>query len=442
MATNTYVALNKVTVSGTSTNTITFNSISSTYTDLVVVASAGATATGCGISYQVNGDTSSIYSVTALRGNGATASSFRQTGNNQVVVSNVSEPPTTGAGTYIINFQNYSNTNTYKTSISRGNAAAAGVDTFVGLWRSTAAITSITLLISGGNYNSGSTFSLYGIAAQPTPTAKATGGTIVYGADGYTYHTFTSTGTFTPLSSLTADILVVAGGAGGGGTVGGGGGAGGLLGFTNQSLSATGYTCTVGAGGTGSTTNTNFGGNGVNSQFGALTAAIGGGGGVGIDGGTGSTGGSGGGGSGLGGTPGNGTSGQGYGGGTGGGQLGAGGGGAGAIGGSYAQYGAGGVGSSAYSSWGAATFAGQNVNGTYYFAGGGGGGTNSQAGGNANTVLNVGGYGGGGRGGTDNGPGVATGTANTGGAGGGGRGNGSYAGASGGSGIIIVRYVS
>jgi hypothetical protein len=67
----------------------------------------------------------------------------------------------------------------------------------------------------------------------------------------YYYHMFPFTGTFTPTQSITADVLVIAGGGGGGGNWGGGGGAGGLLYFSSQSLTATGYTCTVGAGGTG-----------------------------------------------------------------------------------------------------------------------------------------------------------------------------------------------
>jgi hypothetical protein len=161
----TYDKIASTTVSGTSTNSVTLSSISGSYTDLILIINAGATATGCGMTYQLNGDTSSIYSVTGLRGNGSAASSFRQTGNNQVIVSNFSEPPTTGGGVYIINFQNYSNTTTFKTSISRGNSAGFGVDAFAGLYRSTSAITSVTILIAGGNYNSGSTFNLYGIKA-------------------------------------------------------------------------------------------------------------------------------------------------------------------------------------------------------------------------------------------------------------------------------------
>jgi hypothetical protein len=60
---------------------------------------------------------------------------------------------------------NYSNTTTNKTALIRGNNAALFTDATVGVWRSTAAITSITLASDGAAFDSGSTFNLYGIAA-------------------------------------------------------------------------------------------------------------------------------------------------------------------------------------------------------------------------------------------------------------------------------------
>jgi hypothetical protein len=66
----------------------------------------------------------------------------------------------------------------------------------LGLWRSTAAITSITLYWRS-NIAVGSTFSLYGIAAEGA--AYASGGYVTSDSQ-YYYHTFTSSGTFTPTS--------------------------------------------------------------------------------------------------------------------------------------------------------------------------------------------------------------------------------------------------
>ena len=60
---------------------------------------------------------------------------------------------------------NYSNTTTYKTTLGRGSNVATDVEAIVGLWRNTAAITSITVAPSGGNMKTGTVLSLYGIKA-------------------------------------------------------------------------------------------------------------------------------------------------------------------------------------------------------------------------------------------------------------------------------------
>jgi hypothetical protein len=460
MATNTYVALDKVTV-GTAVSSITFSSIPSGYTDLEIVINGNAVSdNGTGIEY--NGDTGTNYSTTVLYGDGSAAGSARASNATKLDLGRVNGSNSTS----IIKVMNYSNTTTYKTTIGRGNTNGLTI-AGVGLWRSTAAINAIKIYAnsvgSSQNFAVGTTFSLYGIAAEGvSPAAKATGGTI-YSDDTYYYHVFGSTGTFTPLQSISADILVVAGGGGGGRIVAGGGGAGGLTYYASQSLTATGYTCTVGGGGAGSTApggTYGDGANGGNSQFGGLTASVGGGGGggllrVGVAGGSG--GGGGGSGSGVTKAGGTATSGQGSAGGSTDGNVGpiyqgAGGGGfsaAGSPNNTTTPAGAGGAGTATYSAWGVATGIGQNVSGTYYLAGGAGGGASGIGYTSAN--AGAGGLGGGGRGGfsnqtttTDNA--AVAGLANTGG-GGGGAGN-DYSGnntntygANGGSGVVIVRYL-
>ena len=449
MATNTYVALKKTTLTSSAASvTLDLTGITG-YTDLVLVVDMTQGSAG-GVGIQVNNDTGTNYSYTQLYGTGTSALSNR--GTNADYISTLFTDSTTARSTGIIQFMNYSNTTTYKTVIGRGTSNFY-TTAQVNLWRNTAAITSFKIYLPGGTtLSAGSTFSLYGIASAGA-TAKATGGMISSDST-YFYHTFASSGTFTPSQSLTADVLVVAGGAGGGvaGVGGGGGGAGGLLGHTSQSLTTSGYTVTVGAGGAGAIYNTQrYGYAGANSQFGALTASVGGGGGGGWQGGVGRDGGSGGGGcgnSGGGGTGGAATSGQGYGGGngtTGSGSsswiAGAGGGGAGAVGGngtgsgqsgSYVG-GAGGIGSSAYSSWGLAVGSGQNVGGTVYFAGGGAG--VGLAG--STVTFGTGGYGGGGAGLSTAGNGLA----NTGGGGSADAvGGANPIGGAGGSGIVIIRY--
>jgi hypothetical protein len=422
---NTYVALRTETLAS-ATNSVTLNlSGISGYTDLVLVVDHTSSA-GLGWFVRVNSDTGSNYSGTYFLGDGSTAQSYR---DSNVTLSRVGNAYTTRGNT-TIQFQNYSNTTTNKTFLSRSGTASNLTMACVGLWRNTAAITSITLLTNvADTFSVGSTFSLYGIANADQGAAKATGGMITEDST-YWYHTFTSSGAFTPKQALTVDCLVLAGGGAGGSYAGGGGGAGGLRTATGLSLTTTPVSVTVGAGGVGATGLA--GGNGVNSVFDTITSTGGGGGGGFAFSTNGVAGGSGGGAtasnagsatggaaspSGQGNAGGN-TSNSGVG-------AGAGGGGAGAVGGSSTSSVVAGNGGAGL----ATSFSGTSVT----YAGGGGGGADTASGQTAGT----GGVGGGGNGALSA---PTTGTANTGG-GGGGRWNPSAAGANGGSGLVIVRYL-
>lgn len=450
---STYTPIASVTLSSAQSS-VTFSGIPQTYTDLVLVMSAFGSVSGADIRVQVNSDTTSNYSLTRLVGyttafsNRASNATYWQITNSVGIGSSSSEPTAD-----VIHFMNYSNTTTNKTMLVRHNQPQSSLmetAAQVGLWRSTSAITSITFSLSSGNYSSGSTFNLYGVAnASITNVAKATGGDSVYTDGTYWYHIFRSSGTFTPTQALTADYLVVAGGGGGGwrATIrgGGGGGAGGLRstvtatgggGSLESALSLaanTGYTVTVGAGGAASS-GTAAGSDGSNSVFSSITSTGGGGGGY--DGGR--TGGSGGGGSSGGSAAGAaGTANQGYAGGNGGSWStspesyfnGGGGGGAGAVGAAGSTTSAnGGNGGNGV----AVAISGSSV--TYAGGGGGGSANGAAAAGNSST----GGTGGGGAGG---GAAGVAGTANLGGGGGGGS-NADGTSKAGGSGIVIVRYAA
>jgi hypothetical protein len=426
---NTYVALRTETVA-TATSSVTFSlSGISGYTDLVLVVN-GTASGDAGCRLQFNGDTGTNYSSTFLYTIFTTSGAISARDTNAVAIGGLGRLGTS-PGTAIINIQNYSNSSVNKTVLAKGGTTDV-VMTTVGLWRNTAAITSIVVSLENSRtFSTGTTLSLYGIANAPL-TAKATGGTIHYGADGYVYHKFTGSGTFAPTVPLSADILVIAGGGGGGTSVGGGGGGGGLLGFTSQALTPVNYDVTIGSGGPAVGSNTP-GNDGSPSSFGGLTAAAGGGGGGSYGGSRGGNpGGSGGGGCGwttasnsLGGaaTP----SGQGFAGGNGGGPYGAGGsgggGGAGGVGQSWVSGtvgSEGGRGSADYSNWGLITNSGVLFSGNYYFAAGG-----------------PGVYGTGGTQATGGWGAVAFGAAVSANTGQGGSGDYGYAGS---SGIVIVRY--
>jgi len=441
---NTYTELRR-TVVGTATSSVTLDLTGiSGYTDLVLVINSTASGGALNPQIQFNGDTASNYSLTWMYGNGSAAFSNRYSSQTSSYIGYLT---TTEPATFIVQVQNYSNSTTYKSALFRWNTANAEAGAGICLWRSTAAITSVTVKTSANNFAVGSTFSLYGIANADQGAAKATGGIITEDSQ-YWYHTFGASSAFIPKQSLTCDVLVVAGGGGGGGggstwANGGGGGAGGLLAFASQALTAISYNITVGGGGTGGATYTK-GTSGIASQFGALTAAVGGGAGGGYSDGRASTGGSGGGGAGLansGNTGAAGTSGQGSAGGNGFNSptvTGNGGGGGGATGVGQAANvrtsisgGNGGAGSSAYSTWLVAT--GTGVNGAIVGGGGGGAGTSGEQG-----LATAGG----GNGGGGNVNGVNA-SAYTGGGGGGcgaaGSGGGTIGG-NGGSGVVIIRY--
>lgn len=441
------IAIQTVTVGAGGAATIDFTNILQTYTDLVIKLSARSTANGAqNTNVNFNSNTSG-YSDRILSGNGSAASSFTSgnttKGSSCVVPGADYTSNTFGNGEiYIPNYTGSNNKSFSSDSVTENNATTSYAQMHATLWSNTAAITSISLSLSAGNFAQYSTATLYGVTSAAYG-AKATGGTI-YEDGTYYYHTFLSSGTFTPTQSLNADILVVAGG--GAGAIGGGG-AGGLLAHSSQSLTAQNYTITVGAGGVAQTNNVTTASQGNNSQFGSLTASVGGGAGGLNDNNTSPTsllnGGSGGGGGGSNsittpsgtGTAGQGNNGASNGGITGGGIPAGGGGGAGAAGSvppNNTSGGNAGIGatSSLINAMGAATGAGQLSGGNYYFAGGGGGG------GNGVTTFGQGGLGGGSN--ASNVP-VANATVNTGG-GGGGYNGGVNKGGNGGSGIVIVRY--
>ena len=140
----------------------TFSSIAGTYTDLIVILNASQTTAGFSTLMRFNSDTGSNYSGTAIAGSGSAATSSRTTSSTSIYLG---YQGTTTIFTTIVQIQNYSNSTTNKTCLTRKNQSDSFVEAMAGLWRNTAAITSITLLPESGNFATGSTFTLYGIKA-------------------------------------------------------------------------------------------------------------------------------------------------------------------------------------------------------------------------------------------------------------------------------------
>jgi hypothetical protein len=163
---STYTPIATYTIPSATTS-YTFSSIPSTYTDLVLVYTA-ATSSPADLYAQFNGDTGTNYSYTVLYGsNSSVAGSARTNNQGYISLDYYGIPDTTlGNSVTITNFMNYSNTSTYKTILGRSNRASNGLDALVNLWRSTSAINSIKIgSFTSTTISTGSTFTLYGIAA-------------------------------------------------------------------------------------------------------------------------------------------------------------------------------------------------------------------------------------------------------------------------------------
>jgi len=147
--------------------TVTFSSISGSYTDLILVINPIASGVADSYPYiRFNSDSGSNYSRLFIRGTGTTASSDKVANETlaYLIGGNVVQTDSTFNG--ILHINNYSNTTTYKTYLSRTNVATgtnASVELLVGMWRNTSAINSIAISLIANSFVSGSTFTLYGI---------------------------------------------------------------------------------------------------------------------------------------------------------------------------------------------------------------------------------------------------------------------------------------
>lgn len=275
---------------------VTFANIPQTgYTDLKVVVSARTDYNAAVASLGVYLNTAaSDTSYRWLRGNGAVAASGNDTSRLDFYVGEV--PALTATAStfsnteiYIPNYTGSQQKSMSADSVSEQNGTTAYAYFSAGLCTKTAAINSVTVrgFEGTGNLVSGSTFSLYGLAAlgtTPVIAPKASGGNRIDYDGTYWIHTFNTSGTFTPQTALSCDYLVVAGGGGGGtanfaargsgGSGGGGGGAGGFRTGTGLSVLAQSYSITVGAGGAGVTNTSGL--KGSNSVFSTITSTGGG----------------------------------------------------------------------------------------------------------------------------------------------------------------------
>lgn len=154
------------TISASASSTVSFTSIPSTYTDIVLIANAKSSASGSASNdyrIQLNGDTGSNYSETKLYGQNTGTYGSARDANQTVMYIGALSASGGSANPSIINFMNYSNTTTFKTAIAKAGNANAEAAAAVAIWRNTSAINRIDLSLPG--FTLTGDFTIYGITA-------------------------------------------------------------------------------------------------------------------------------------------------------------------------------------------------------------------------------------------------------------------------------------
>lgn len=160
-------------VLSTTTASVTFSSIPSTYAHLQLrcfVRDARVDILSS-LRIRMNGDTTSNYAYHCNRGdttNVASADQGRSTGIEFDRVLNGANSPANSFGILIIDIPDYVSANKYKTVTAIGGAENASAGTGVtsynsGLWNNTSAITSLTIFSPYANMLANSRIGLYGI---------------------------------------------------------------------------------------------------------------------------------------------------------------------------------------------------------------------------------------------------------------------------------------
>lgn len=164
MPTPTYTLLASNVLSSSALS-VTFSSIPSTYRDLVLVAFFnGATATAPYTQMRINGDTGSNYNWVRMEGSGTSAASDNNNSNTNFNFTYLN-PAQGDRGILVCNFFDYSATDKHKTLLTRMDWSSVSTAAHAARWASTSVINQIEIYSWSPQYNSGSTFYLYGIVS-------------------------------------------------------------------------------------------------------------------------------------------------------------------------------------------------------------------------------------------------------------------------------------
>jgi len=149
---------------GSAASSITLSSIPSTYTDLRLVFVLKNTSADNPI-VRLNSDSGTNYSLTQIRGNGSAAQSSRGSNTSETILGyNTASQWTFNT----LDFFSYtaSTNKTFLITTSEDANGSGNTYSIVSLYRSTSAISTITLSnFSGNTFVAGTTATLYGIKA-------------------------------------------------------------------------------------------------------------------------------------------------------------------------------------------------------------------------------------------------------------------------------------
>ena len=155
----------------TAASSIVFSEIPADYTHLQIRGTIIGSATSW-VRMQINSDTASNYTLHELRGNGSSATSSTAATQDHIWLGlTTSSSYPVSFVTDLVDYRNTSKLKVARTLYAQDQNGAGQVGLTSGVWFKAGsgvtsdAITSLTFLIGGGNYNANSQISLYGIKA-------------------------------------------------------------------------------------------------------------------------------------------------------------------------------------------------------------------------------------------------------------------------------------
>lgn len=166
----TYVKIASATVGAGGASSIDFNTIPTTYDDLVIKLSLRSTDSAeTAINLRFNGSAGSAYNWRSLAGNGASASSGNASSVTEIFGGRMPSSSYTASTfsnneVYIPNYRSSTNKSVSIDSVNENNSSTALMVMVAGLRAVTDAITSINFSAPSGNFAQHSTAVLYGIS--------------------------------------------------------------------------------------------------------------------------------------------------------------------------------------------------------------------------------------------------------------------------------------